>query len=425
MLRSSYLNGFGVRTTVNYFAATGASYPQFGMATYPAAFYDATNQTTWFAWEGFHDSARYAQVTTYNHSTGKWSGIVDVAVIPLVDDGHGVPSICMDHQGYVHCFYGPHHGDMLHSVSVSARDPSQWSFQQAISGLYTYSHPVLVGSTLYLFMRSNNSGGIGVRRKTTALNAGVATFGAAKEIVNLTSGGDAALFYSGVHVVSGTDIHFTSKWSNSNHSTARDVYHYVYDTVDDSIHNAANSVDVAVGSQPILIATANASFRVVNFGADVGDHPAFCIDSSGNLHIVYSRGSTDPATLYHTIFSGGSWSAPASIGTIDGVGVSYYTDSLALVALSGGIVHLYYINNKQSWTWGGDVKRRIYSGSWGSETTILAAGAKPLMRCSAVRDATGNARVIFSEAAQSELNSLAGGLKLYAYGDGGFLTRQL
>lgn len=411
--------------TIDHFAATGANFPNFGNATYPASFYDSATTTTWFVWESYHNSARYVQVTTYNHTTGKWSDIVDVALNPLVDDSHGVPAICMDHQGYVHCFYGPHDGDMLHSVTVSPNDPSEWRFQQTLAGRYTYPHPVLVGSTLYLFTREKDaatSNRWGVRFKTTSLSGGVATFGARQQIVNFVDAG-ASRFYSGVHNVVGTDIHFTANWSDASHTTSRHVYHFVYDTADDSIRNADSSVDTVVASQPISYATANTSYRVVDFGTDLGDRPAFCIDSSGNLHIVYARGTTDPATLYHVVFSGGAWGTPVAIGTIDGVGISYYHDSLSLVPLAGGVVHLYYINNKQSWTWGGDVKRRVYSGTWGSETTILAAGVKPLMRCSAVLGAHADARVMFSETIQNELDSSAGGLKVYAYGDSGFLQR--
>lgn len=410
----------------DYFAATGANYPNFGSVTYPSSFYDSASQTTWFSWEAYHDSARYVQVTTYNHATEKWGRVVDVAINPLIDDAHGLPAICMDHQGYVHCFYGPHDGNLLHSVTAYPNDPDEWQFQQTLTGRYTYPHPVLVGSTLYLFTRekdASTSNRWGVRFKTTSLTGGVATFGASQQIVNFGDGG-VSRFYSGVHNVVGTKIHFTAKWSDALHTTARHVYHFVYDTTDDSIHNADSSVDTVVASQPITYATANASYRVVDFGTDLGDSPAFCVDSSGNLHIAYVRGTSDPSTLYHTYFNGTSWSSPVAIGSIDGVGISYYTDSIALVPLAGGVVHLYYINNKQSWTWGGDVKRRVYSGgTWGSETTILAAGVKPLMRCSTVLSAHADARVIFSETSQDELDSSAGGLKVYAYGDSGFLGR--
>lgn len=411
---------------VDHFAATGASFPNFGVATYPAAFYDASSQTSWFSWEAYHDGQRYAQVTTYNHATGLWSGVVDVAVNPEINDGHGVPAICMDHEGYVHCFHGPHGDNMLHSVTVNPNDPSEWQFQQSLVGRFTYPHPVLVGTTLYLFTRENDSGLTnywGVRFKTTSLSGGIATFGALKQIVNFSDFGSCR-YYSGAHVSAGTDIHFTAAWSNVGHTTQRHLYHFVYDTTDDSIHNADGSVDTVVASQPITFASANASYRPVDFGTDLGDHPSFCIDSSGNLHSVYVRGTTDPTTMYHIVFNGTSWSSPVAVGSIDGVGISNYTDSLALVPLPSGDVHLYYINNKQSWTWGGDVKRRVYSaGSWGAETTILAAGAKPLMRCSAVLGAHGDARVMFSETSQDELDSNAGGLKMYAYGDGGFLQR--
>lgn len=407
----------------NHFAATGANFPNFGVATYPAAFYDSASQTSWFTWESFHDAKRYVQVTTYDHSSGKWGKIVDVAINPLVDDGHGVPAICMDHQGYVHCFHGPHGGDMLHSVTVSPNDSSEWMSRPPLAGTYTYPHPVLIGSTLYLFTRDTSASYSGVRFKTTALSGGIATFGAKQQIVNFSDSG-ASRYYSGVHVAAGSKIHFTAAWSNLGHTIQRHLYHFVYDTADDSIHNADGSVDTVVASQPITFAGANASYRPVDFGTDLGDHPSFCIDSSGNLHSVYVRGTTDPTTMYHVVFNGTSWSAPTSVGSIDGVGISNYTDSLALVPLPSGDVHLYYINNKQSWTWGGDVKRRIYSaGSWGAEQTILAADTKPLMRCSAVLSADGDARVIFSENSQNELDSSAGGLKMYAYGDGGFLQR--
>jgi hypothetical protein len=404
----------------DYFAANGSSHPFYAKSTYPSAFYDSATQTTWKLWESFHDGARYVQVTTYNHSTGKWSAIYDVAPVGQVDDDHGVPAICMDHQGYVHCFYGPHNGDMLHSVTVAPNDPSAWRLQQSIAGAYTYPKPVLVGSTLYLFMR--DSFRYGVRFKTTSLSGGVATFGAGQRFADFTD-----RFYSGDFHVVGTDIHFAAAYSDSSDSVRQHVYHLVYDTTDDSIHNSDASTDVAVGSQPISLATAAASFRVVDFGTDEGDIPALTIDGNGDLHIVYPRGSAHPFTLYHTIFDGSSWSAPASIGTIDGAasGFQPFLDSIALVPISGGDVDLYYPNNKASFTFGGDQKRRRYqSGAWGGEATILAAGPNALSHASAVRNGHPNARLFFTEIKQNSLDSNAGGLKMYGYGDGGFLTRQ-
>ena len=106
------------------FASDGATTPWHGNATYSAAIHDSTGGRTWVAWEAFVDGARRVHCTVLDVTAGAFGPIHDVAAQPLQDDDHGVPAIVMDHEGYVHCFHGPHDGEILVHSTAAANDPA-------------------------------------------------------------------------------------------------------------------------------------------------------------------------------------------------------------------------------------------------------------------------------------------------------------
>lgn len=415
--------GGGGAGGTDYFAADGATVPFYGDATYPAAFYDADSDTSWFAWEGWDGSQRVVRVTTYDHTAKLWGAVYTISANTLTDDDHGNPAICMDDEGYVHCFFGAHAGSMQHSVTVAPRDPSQWRAAAPIVGTYTYPHPSLVGGVIYLFMRKGSGGTLPlVLYKTTALSGGSASWGTEQTVV--TFGADSR-FYSGAHLIDGTDIHIVATRADSADSVRQDIYHFIYDTTDGSVRNADGSTVVAAASLPIDLTAANAGFRVVDQVAPVdGDIPAACLDSNGDLHLAYIEGSASPYDIKHVTFTGGAWTSPVTVTTIEGP-TGGFIEAIALVPLASGGLELWYPDDSASaFTHGGNMIRVLYSGTaWGSPSQILAADTKALARPTAVRDAHADARVIFTEIAQSSLDSAAGDLKMYAHGDGGLLAR--
>jgi hypothetical protein len=335
-----------------------------------------------------------------------------------------VPAIVMDHEGYVHCFHGPHDGDMLIHSTATANDPATWVARGSLSGAYTYPHPTVIDGAIYLFLRrriATQSRRVLALRKTTSLADGVPTFGGDQTIVDF---GNDSRIYACVHGEVGSDIHVSATWANYADAVRRHVYHFVFDTTDGSVRNADGSVVVAAAALPITLSQANASFRVVDFGSDRGDIVGFCIGSDDALHLAYARGTGTDFHLYHTMFAAGAWSPPIEIGVIPGTDHETFTDSITLVPLPDGVVALWYpYDLGRAWTYGGNMVRRIFNGAWGDQETIRTAAGRALARPSAIRYAAATARVLFTEIAQSAADSAAGGLKLYMHGDDGVIGR--
>ncbi len=403
------------------FSDTGSNYSFVGAATYPAAFYDATGNKTWLAREAWDGTQRIVQVQTYDHALNKFSAPYTVSADCLTDDGHGVPAICMDHEGYVHCFFGAHNSPMKYCVTTSARDPSAWTVRPEIGTDTTYPKPVLIGSSLYLFVRGNAAQDL-QRYKTSALSSGLATWGAVKTVAAFTGG----RFYLGAPQVSGTDIHLPATYADTGDTLRRDIYHFVYDTTDESLENSTGSTDTAVGSQPISKATADASYIVIDQTTNETDIPGFCITPDGTLHLAYLEGTSAPWNIRYINFSGGSWSSPTTLTTTTGstTGVGY-KEEISLVPMADNSVELWFPDDgSASWTYGGDMKRMVRSsgGTWGSVETIRAATSHGLARPLAVFSADPELRMMFTEVVATELDADAGDLKTWAYGDSGFIS---
>jgi hypothetical protein len=403
------------------FGVSGSNYAFVGNATYPAAFYDVTGDKTWTARESWDGSQRIVEVQTFDHATRKYSAPYTVSADCLTDDGHGVPAICMDHEGYVHCFFGAHNGPMKYSVTTTARDPSAWVQMSDIGTDTTYPKPVLMGSSLYLFVRGDSKQGLR-RYKTTALSGGIATWGAFKDVATYSGG----RFYAGAAIAAGTDIHIAGTYADSTDTLRRDIYHYVYDTADESLENSTGGVDTAVGSQPISKATADASYIVINQTTNETDIPGFCITPDGVLHLAYIDGAATPWDIKYINFSGGSWSAPTTLTTTTGSGSvgNGYKEEITLVPLADNSVEIWFPDDGSAlWSRGGDMKRMVRSagGSWGSVSTIRVATNAGLSRPTAVLNADPELGVMFTEEAASELDVDAGDLKTWGYGSGGFV----
>jgi hypothetical protein len=410
--------GVSVGSFAPYFANDGATTPLIGNASYPAGFYDSTGNKTWVAWEGWNGSARTAVVEVFDHATGRWGDPVTVATNPLVDDDHGVPVLCMDHEGYVHCFYGAHGSAVKYSVTTNVRDPSAWTAKTDIGTDLTYPHPVLVGSALYLFCRGNANQSW-VRYKTTALSSGSATWGSQQRLVDFTGG----RFYFADAILVGTKIHIAAAYSDSGDTVRRDIYHFVYDTGDEGVENSDNSVNTAVGSQPMAKATADASYLVIDQTTNVSDNPALCRTSDGTLHLAYIDDTTaSPYDIKYVNYTS-SWSAPVTVTTTAGSTINGYIEAIALVPRADNSVELWYPDDTGTLSQGGDMKRIIRSagGVWGDASTIQAAGTYGLARPTNVRDHDESLFVLFSEVAAGPANTGAGQLKIYAYGAGGFV----
>ena len=420
----------------DYFSNIGGTSPFYGQVLSPPALYDSASDTTWIAWESMVNGFRAQQITGLDHATGYWSEITGVGISSLVDDDHGNPAICLDHEGHMHAFYGSHnavtnsesrHSSTQWPISGAAGEGSLWAIRAPVAGaIHTYPKPNLVGTVLYVFFRegSGSNGRYHTLYKTTALADGVATWDTAKRVIDF---GATTRVYTGSHFVIGTEIHFLASLGNDGDTLREHVYYFIYETADGSLKNWDKSVSTASGSLPISLATANTSYRIVNTGGNHTDIHALCFDTTGNPHVVYIDGTGTSFDLKHIKVTAGVWSSAVTVETIVGLSGVGHIAVIELVALSGDRVELFYpLDSLAAWDRGGDMMRRERSaaGVWGTAQTVLEADSYALGRPFAVLNGRTEARVIFCEIAQDSLDASGGDLRSFVWGSGGLIPYQ-
>lgn len=415
----------------DYIAADGANAPQYS-AVHSPAFYDAGLGKTFVAWEAW-TGVRSEQVTSLDHATGYFSDVEGMGRSFLVDDEHGNPVIALDHENHLHAFYGAHnnlgpspvgvkHSSTRWPVDGTALDGSKWEVRADIAGVYSYPHPVLVGSGFHLFLRTYSGGQQYplTLRKTTALADGVATWGSEQALVDF--GADSRV-YQGNAVLVGTDIHFACTKADGSNTIHDNVYYFVYDTVTGALKNHDGSVSTASGSLPVSLATANSSYRINTHNG--GYIPVLAFDTSGDPFVAFSEGTGTSTTVKVMKRSAGVWGSAETVGNTSGAFYHY-----ALGPLPGGEMELLWSTDPDD-DWpirGGDIMRKVRSsgGTWGSAETILVATTHGLAGLNPVRNAHADARMTFTEVTQDAvpLDSVAGGLRVYLWGDGGLVAFQ-
>lgn len=393
------------------------------MTQSPSAIYVASLNKTFVAWCAVGTGGdKASQVAAFDHATSTWSRRYNAGNYTLADDDHGHPSICRDADGYFHIFYGSHASTQPLSSSNAPDDITAWTQHAPLSGSQTYPHPCVVSGVIYLFLRND---AVTTRRqmlvRTTTPSSGVPSFGAATNIIDFDA--DSRVYTSEAHVV-GSDIHFACTRANSSDSERKNIYYFVYKTATGAVENHDGSVSTASGSLPVSLATANASYKLIDYGSDKGEVPSLAFDSSGDPHVQYIQGTDGGGySLLHIKRTSGTWSSPATVASVtDQVPGSStgqgFVDIHGLVAGASGTMQSWYQNST------GDKLRRVRSSSgvWSAEETIVAAGSLRLMGQQAVRDAHANFRSIFSEVSTVSTDSGAVSGKRYAHGDGGLLN---
>jgi hypothetical protein len=426
VLRSPYPTTPFQTGLTDFFANNGATQPHLGTAVYPAALHDSANDLTWFGTEAWNGTTRFAQVTGYDHSTGYWTAIAGVGPIALVDDDHGTPALCLDHEGHLHAFYGSHHTDQHHSSTnapiAGASMSGLWRINQPITGAeYTYPHPIAVSSGIKLLMRKRISASTKMVLAvvpTTALSAGVATWGT--EVTLVDFGADSA-FYIGTTLKVGTSIHIVATKADYADTKREHVYYFIYNTATGAVTNHDGSYSVASGSLPITLANADANCRLFTHsgGNDEGGAPALCFDTTGDPHVIFKDGTAGSYTVKHIKRTAGTWSSPVTVSTVE----SRYNCPV-LAPLPGDWVEAWYpLDPNALFTRFGNMVRRLRSsaGTWSAEQTIVEADTVGLGNPTVVLDGHADARVMFSENLDSALDSGAGGLRSFVYGDGGLI----
>lgn len=413
---------------IPYLTTDGGTMPFYGIATYPPGAYDALTDTTWFVWESYSPSngLRGIRIRGYDHTAESWLPARSIATHPLVDDDHGVPSVCVDDEGHIHVFGGCHNSDVFHWSSDAPGDHTAWTLQHTFSGDYSYPHPVLVGTALWLILRETDTPGSkmpAVYFTTSALAAGVPTWGSENPLVDL--GADSRV-YVGTTIVDGTDVHFTATRANFADSSRQHAYHFVLDTTTGDVRNTSGSVTIDAGDLPVDLTEANTSFRVhAHTGGNFGTLPSIAFDSSDVLHMVFADGASEPVAIKHTRFTAGAWTTPAATGATTDIGDDgVHVSDPILVALAAGEMAVFYSEDTGAdWDWGGNVRRVVRSsgGTWGSSELIAEAVDRAYHQICAVTYAHEDARVMIAQRAQTDADTEGFDFKVYAYGDAGFL----
>jgi hypothetical protein len=397
------------------------------MTQSPSAIYVASLNKTFVSWCAVGIGGdKASQVAAFDHATNTWSRRYNAGNYTLADDDHGHPAIVRDASGYIHIFYGSHDSDQHWSSTNNPDDITSWTQHAPMSGDQTYPHPVLVGSTIYLFLRNGdafpNNATMSLRTCTPVAGAG--TFSAQANLVDFGVAANGRVYTGECHAV-GSDVHFICTRSDAADTIRQSIYYFVYKTATGAVENHDGSFSTASGSLPINLTSANTNYRLINFGTDGGEVPVLQFDTAGDPHVQYIQGTDIGGyTLLHIKRTSGVWSSPATVASItdqvpgSGTGQGF-VDIHGLVPGAAGTMQSWYQNNA------GDKLRRVRSSSgvWGSVETIVAAGALRLMGQQAVRDAHASLRSIFSEVvagASSDAASVNG--KRYGHGDGGLLT---
>ena len=413
-------------------AENGATIPLFGSVR-ESAFYNASLDTTVFAWEAFVDGSRQAHVSTYDHTNGTFGPIVNSGIPGLTDDDHGVPAIVQDHQGYGHLFGGSHFGSqrMQHAVTDAPNDFSAWTVQASLPRDYAYPHPVLVGETLYLFMRRGSAGQTKlVLRTTTALDNGAATWGSEQAVIDLGENPPTVTkrVYAGNFQAVGTEIWFVAQLGSSSDSERENVYFFRFDTVTGSVSNFDGSETILAADLPVERAEADADFMLYEHtGTDKGtDIPVWLLDHEDRAHIFFGVGPNEgPFDVMHMSETGSGWSTPEAVASVTG-----RFDVFAPVLRADGSIQLYYPSpwhddwRDLDFPLDGEImlKTRSPAGAWSVARKIIEGEEYSIGRVVPILDGHSSARVMFTELADGNLDSMAGGKRLFIYGDNGFLS---
>lgn len=429
----------GALETNRHFAADGATSPWY-IITGPNGVYVPSRNETYVAWEAWNTgtSDREHKIARYDHVAKTWSSptVFLSGADTIADDDHGVPAICIDHQGYVHTFSGPHVGLMKHLRSVAPYDISSFTGRQTIGASLTYPHPIMVGSTMYVFYRDYDSVNSvfsmdAVVYKTTSLNNGLAAW--SSEVKWFDVGADAR-WYGGPHILRGTDIHIVGSCSNFNQTTKFHVFYFIWDTTTDTVRNWTGDFSVPAANFPVSRADADAHFTILltppgreeRFGT-------FALAPDGTPHILNCEepsngnvGANGHYRMDHLTWNGSSWvttnlrtSAVFASATANCMNVG------GLYVFPDGRVRAYWTEDPDAeWTAGNTPGHIVYAersaaGVWGPTIRALnGVGSFGLAQAAPVLNGLPEAHVLFAETSAPANEQQ---LKCYLFGDKGFV----
>ncbi len=356
-------------------------------------------------------------ITYFDHVTKSWSAPVKVGTNPLAADDHGVPSLLRDSSGYWHVFYGCHNTLMQHAKSTNIDDISLWTDKGDI-GLadMTYPVPILASNgDIYLFYRKKlaiddypecyiKSGDDGEN------------WDAEVKIIDFSAVSNR-VYVKSVELETGTPekIHIAWTYSDGPGNWRRNIYHaYLVITGGDA--GKLFSMDETDLGVCITKAEADANCLVYDSGTNSVWGPAAHI-YGGVPYIIFPEddGADHPQHFKFTKWNGLSWDSPVIISAVP-INARWEAP-VDFIVHSATDIEAYFGVQSSGFDRGGDIVRWDYDGSW-SETNVLIEAYEQLSFPWIVKDYQEELKVVFTTVAIGDYST---GLKVFAYGDKGFL----
>ena len=415
--------------SVDWLATDGGTFPMYG-ATAPTGVYDPVGDRTYLTYERWSGVQRVCQVDTYDHATGSWVASDQAGTSILHNDDHGVPAMAIGPNGHIWTFFGPHSNNLRVRVTKNPRDTSAWvALNDIANQRLTYPHPVFVGNDLLIFARREGNPNLAGNRMplvmfkvTNATGSGAVTWPAPTYLSDF--GADSRNYIGCAKLGPDGRIWITNTRANFGDNYRRDVFIFRYDPATGNVENADGSVVAPPASLPIMLDTAEASFRVVTTNATgTGVIPKLEFDTAGGCHLLYGDGPTaTEVRAYHSVWDGTTWSAPVEVAYIR----NRYSAS-DLGRLGTGMEFVTTVSPDGSR--GGDIHRRTRSaaGVWSDPEVIGAAGPDYRLEVpNQIKDAQADLRFMWAEVSGGGSGSnssvsgdeFAGFQRVFAWGDG-------
>jgi hypothetical protein len=363
------------------------------------------NGKTYIAYFGVSDDP---YIITYTHLTGEWSSAVQIGTNPLSNlDDHGQPSLLIDLDGYIHCFFGSHITAQKYAKSDNPEDISAWTqMTDPIADLATYPQPIqLSNGTIYLFYRHLVSASNSTWRYITSVDGGSNW----SESVTVFAHGFAYWYFikgTGdiIHAV-GTKLTGDTTLSN------RENVYYTY-------FNGTNWKNISGTNLSLPIAT-TADLLAYDSGDNWTIWASVSCDSFNNPYIFFTLGYTeevdgDGIFNYSILKYNSGWQL-IDIGVASG---NSGDGAIAIDVRSQTVIDIYLVTGEADGEAGGNIEKwnSIDSGvTWSKSQTILKGRhISPKI----VINAQDNARLFASEFAGSDILFTNKG---YLWGDSGFI----
>ena len=380
-----------------WFVSNGMGQP-FNQIDYPPAIY--YNGKTYIVWQGA-DLDPY--ITYYDHSTKKWGSIIKVGDNPLSGDSHGAPSIILDAEGYIHVFYGCHQTSIIHSKSDDPEDISSWTKLTAPVASATYPKPLRIGDEIYLFYRKTLADRQPENYVKSTDNG--ETWSEEKTIIDF--GQNTTIYASNPEEKNGK-IHIA--WTyipDASVDVRKNIYHAYLNLADGHLY-AMDGTDLG---EKVEKTEADAYCLVESSGDYEANRPVLHLDEDGNPILIYPFEEASGWTFHFARWNGQSWETGKICDT-------NYKWNHADFIVHSTYIEAYLTVGGESGREGGDIEKWIWNGSsWSKKVTVMTQEESelPLNYPIIPVNYADELKVLFCQRGSTDL-------KVYAYGNNGFLT---